>query len=70
MPATSLDHHFFDSLNHSEDVWDPVLLAYNMTLVSSFAWAILSLSPESSVTEFRDHGGSGCVHLHQTILLI
>lgn len=56
MPTTSLDLHFFDSLKHSEDVWDPVLLAYNMTLVSSFAWTILSLSPESNITEFRDHG--------------
>lgn len=51
------------TLNHSEDVLDPILLAYDMTLVSSFAWTILFLSPpESTVTEFGDCGWLGiCV---------
>ena len=59
MLTTSRDLHFCDSLHHSEDVWDPILLAYHMISVSSFAWTILSLSPESNGTEFRDHGGLG-----------
>lgn len=53
---------FLVTLNHSEDVWDSVLNARNVTLVSSFAWTILSLSPESNVTEFGDRRGLGiCV---------
>lgn len=47
---------FLVTLNHFEDVWDPLLIAHDMTLVSSFAWTILSLSPESNVTESGDRG--------------
>lgn len=62
MLTTSWDLHFCDLLHHSEDVWDPILLAYHMTSVSSFAWTILSLSLDSNGTEFREHGGLGiCV---------
>lgn len=53
---------FLVTLNHFEDVWDSILIAHNMTLVSSFAWTILSLSPESNVTEFGHRGWLGiCV---------
>lgn len=53
---------FLVTLNHSEDVWDSVLNAHNVTLASSFAWTILSLSPESNVAEFGDRRGLGiCV---------
>lgn len=62
MPATSWGLHFLVTLNHSEDVWDSVLNAHNVTLASSFCMDHLSLSPESNVAEFGDCRGLGiCV---------
>lgn len=62
MPAI-MGTSFLVTLNHSEDVWDSVLNAHNVTLASSFAWTILSLSPEQC-RRVRDRG-LGYVHLHQ-----
>jgi hypothetical protein len=56
MPATSLELHFFVTLNHSEDVPDRLLIAQYMTLTSPFAWTILFVSPKSNVAEFGNCG--------------
>lgn len=49
----SIEPPFLVTLIHSEDVWNRVLIVNNVTWVCSFAWTILSPSPEKPCCQSR-----------------